>query len=133
MTICPCYNNNNNNATTTTTTPITTNNNTACVDLEKYNQALDKALIAYHGEKMKEVNTIIKKLWRRTYKGRDIDYIEIRADDGTQASKSYNYRLLMHKGNAELDMRGRCSAGQKVLACLIIRLALAESFCLNCG
>lgn len=30
-------------------------------------------------------------------------------------------------------MRGRCSAGQKVLACLIIRLALAETFCLNCG
>lgn len=26
-----------------------------------------------------------------------------------------------------------CSAGQKVLACLIIRLALAETFCLNCG
>lgn len=24
-------------------------------------------------------------------------------------------------------------AGQKVLACLIIRLALAETFCLNCG
>lgn len=48
-------------------------------DLEKYNQALDKALIAYHGEKMREVNTIIKKLWRRTYKGKDIDFIEIRA------------------------------------------------------
>jgi len=30
-------------------------------------------------------------------------------------------------------MRGRCSAGQKVLACLIIRLALSETFCLNCG
>mmetsp|Transcript_12707 Transcript_12707/g.29831 ORF Transcript_12707/g.29831 Transcript_12707/m.29831 type:complete len:112 (+) Transcript_12707:1-336(+) len=30
-------------------------------------------------------------------------------------------------------MRGRCSAGQKVLASLIIRLALAETFCLNCG
>ncbi|VDO66435.1 unnamed protein product [Schistosoma margrebowiei] len=32
-----------------------------------------------------------------------------------------------------LDMRGRCSAGQKVLASLIIRLALAEVFCLHCG
>ena len=31
------------------------------------------------------------------------------------------------------EMRGRCSAGQKVLACLIIRLSLAETFCLNCG
>lgn len=34
---------------------------------------------------------------------------------------------------ARLDMRGRCSAGQKVLASLIIRLALAEVFCLHCG
>ena len=53
--------------------------------------------------------------------------------DGEAGKKSYNYRLLMQKGNAELDMRGRCSAGQKVLAALVIRLALAETFCLNCG
>ena len=33
----------------------------------------------------------------------------------------------------QLDMRGRCSAGQKVLASLVVRLALAESFCANCG
>ena len=39
----------------------------------------------------------------------------------------------MYVGGAELDMRGRCSAGQRVLSCLIIRLALAETFCLNCG
>ena len=39
----------------------------------------------------------------------------------------------MHSGDAELEMRGRCSAGQKVLASLVIRLALAETFCLNCG
>ncbi|VEL16544.1 unnamed protein product [Protopolystoma xenopodis] len=34
---------------------------------------------------------------------------------------------------ARMDMRGRCSAGQRVLASLIIRLALAEVFCLHCG
>lgn len=39
----------------------------------------------------------------------------------------------MIKGDTEVDMRGRCSAGQKVLASLIIRLALAETFCINCG
>lgn len=39
----------------------------------------------------------------------------------------------MVKGGTVLDMRGRCSAGQKVLACILIRLALAETFCLNCG
>lgn len=39
----------------------------------------------------------------------------------------------MYVNGAELEMKGRCSAGQKVLACLIVRLALAETFCLNCG
>lgn len=42
-------------------------------------------------------------------------------------------RLTMVVGGAELEMRGRCSTGQKVLACIIVRLALAETFCLNCG
>lgn len=39
----------------------------------------------------------------------------------------------MYSGGVELDMRGRCSAGQKVLASLLIRLALAETFCVACG
>ena len=59
----------------------------------------------------------------------------------------------MDKGNGnKMDMRGRCSAGQKVftrtanwyykysewfsfqmLASLVIRLALAETFSINCG
>ena len=39
----------------------------------------------------------------------------------------------MMKNDHELDMRGRCSAGQKVIASIIIRLALAETFCLRCG
>lgn len=36
-------------------------------------------------------------------------------------------------GDSPMEMRGRCSAGQRVLACIVIRLALAETFCLNCG
>lgn len=31
------------------------------------------------------------------------------------------------------EMRARCSAGQRVLACIVIRLALAETFGVNCG
>ena len=50
--------------------------------------------------------------WNCRYQGQDIDAIEIKADEASK--KSYNYRMLMHKGNASLDMRGRCSAGQKV-------------------
>ncbi len=30
-------------------------------------------------------------------------------------------------------MKGRCSMGQKVLASIVIRLALAEAFGVNCG
>jgi DNA repair protein RAD50 len=86
----------------------------------------------YHSMKMSEINEIIKELWQKTYRGHDIDTIEIRAEPGTGRS-SYNYRVVMIKGDVALDMKGRCSAGQKVLACLIIRLALAEAFCLDCG
>lgn len=39
----------------------------------------------------------------------------------------------MTKDQVEMDMRGRCSAGQKVLASIIIRLALSDSFGHNCG
>ena len=40
---------------------------------------------------------------------------------------------MMLPNGTELDMRGRCSAGQKILASLITRLALAESFAVQCG
>ncbi|NWR74099.1 RAD50 protein, partial [Centropus unirufus] len=110
----------------------------AMKDLDLYYKALDKAIMTFHSMKMEEINKIIRDLWRCTYRGQDIEYIEIRsdADENVSASdkrRSYNYRVVMIKGDTALDMRGRCSAGQKVLASLIIRLALAETFCLNCG
>ncbi len=47
----------------------------------------------------------------------DIDYIQIKADADHGAQRSYNYRVVMFAGGTELDMRGRCSAGQKACAC----------------
>jgi len=81
------------------------------------------------------VNKIIRELWMLTYKGEDISNIEIVSgqEAGSRAQKSYNYRVVMTKGGSELDMRGRCSAGQRVLASIVIRLALAETFGVNCG
>jgi DNA repair protein RAD50 len=106
----------------------------ATSDLERYHKALERALLAFHTTKMGDINKIVKELWQKTYRNSDIDYIAIRADtEGGAAQRSYNYRVVMACGGTELDMRGRCSAGQKVLACLIIRLALAETFCLHCG
>lgn len=80
----------------------------------------------------------------------DIDGIRIRSDvEGGASKRSYNYRVglsasaitalaeswqvVMTKDQVEMDMRGRCSAGQKMLASIIIRLALADSFGQNCG
>ncbi|CAG8455454.1 15228_t:CDS:2 [Acaulospora colombiana] len=103
-------------------------------DLEKYWKALDNAIMHYHSLKMEEINSIIAELWIETYRGSDIDYIEIRSDvEQVRANRSYNYRVVMIKNGVPVDMRGRCSAGQKNLASILIRLALAETFCLNCG
>ncbi|ESQ51785.1 hypothetical protein EUTSA_v10016151mg [Eutrema salsugineum] len=102
-------------------------------DLDRYYNALDKALMRFHTMKMEEINKIIRELWQQTYRGQDIDYIRIHSDSEGAGTRSYSYKVLMQTGDTELEMRGRCSAGQKVLASLIIRLALAETFCLNCG
>ncbi|KAF2839280.1 hypothetical protein M501DRAFT_1024242 [Patellaria atrata CBS 101060] len=103
-------------------------------DLGRYGGALDKAIMRYHGLKMEEINRIIEELWKKTYQGTDVDTIIIRSDnENVKGNKSYNYRVCMVKQDAEMDMRGRCSAGQKVLASIIIRLALAECFGVNCG
>ncbi|RVX72629.1 hypothetical protein B0A52_04026 [Exophiala mesophila] len=106
----------------------------AVEDLARYGGALDKAIMKYHGLKMDEINKIVEELWRATYQGSDIDSIAIRADNETgRLNRSYNYRVVMVKRNVEMDMRGRCSAGQRVLASIIIRLALAECFSSKCG
>jgi DNA repair protein RAD50 len=103
-------------------------------DLARYGGALDKAIMSYHGLKMEEINSIIGELWQKTYRGTDVDMILIRSDnENAKGNRSYNYRVCMVKQGAEMDMRGRCSAGQKVLASIIIRLALAECFGVNCG
>lgn len=88
----------------------------------------------YHSLKMEEINRIAEELWKRTYQGTDVDTILIRSDNETaRGNRSYNYRVCMVKQDAEMDMRGRCSAGQRVLASIIVRLALAECFGVKCG
>ncbi|KAF8586295.1 hypothetical protein K439DRAFT_1341218 [Ramaria rubella] len=106
----------------------------ANADLEKYAKALDNAIMKYHSLKMEEVNDTMRHLWNKTYQGTDIDGIKIRSDsEGGVTKRTYNYRVVMTKDQVEMDMRGRCSAGQKMLASIIIRLALSDSFGQNCG
>ena len=52
---------------------------------------------------------------------------------GASARASYNYAVMMRRFDGTmLPMRGRASAGQRILASLIIRLALARCFT-SCG
>ncbi|XP_070495157.1 DNA repair protein RAD50 [Chironomus tepperi] len=110
-------------------------------DLKKYAAALEKALLKYHQEKMDQINQIMKELWNSIYQGNDIDHIMIKTEEEETATvtkteksrRSYSYRVVQVKGGAEIDMRGRCSAGQKVLASLIIRIALSDTFSSSCG
>lgn len=105
----------------------------AISDITRYIQALDKTILDYHSQKMAEINDTIQYLWSNTYFGQDIDTIYIRCEEEKAKNAQYNYRVVMKKNNIELDMDRRCSAGQKMLASIIIRLALAQTFALNCG
>ena len=105
-------------------------------DLQNFYNALEWALMKFHKERMAVINDMVRGMWHSTYKGKDIDYVEIRAEESAasgNARRQYNYRVVMVKNGVEMDMRGRCSAGQKVLASLLIRMALAEAFSAKCG
>ncbi|XP_066159049.1 DNA repair protein RAD50 isoform X2 [Euwallacea fornicatus] len=107
----------------------------AVADLRKYTEVLEKSILKFHQERMVQINTAIRELWRDIYKGNDIDYVEIKTVDEVRGvtKRSYTYSVVQVKKGVELEMRGRCSAGQRVLACLVIRMALAETFSTNCG
>lgn len=108
------------------------------VDLDMYKKGLEGAIMRYHETQMDQINSVIRDLWQETYCREnwheDIDYLKIVSDlEPTDGRGSYRYRVVMVKDGKEIDMRGRCSAGQKVLASLVIRMAIAEVFCVNCG
>ncbi|CAI4224664.1 unnamed protein product [Auanema sp. JU1783] len=101
-------------------------------DLDKYSKCLDTSILRFHTEKMAAINDILDDLWRKVYKGGDIESIKIISDvagASTDKRKSYEYKVVMLvEGGIEMDMRDRCSAGQKMLACILIRIALADVF-----
>lgn len=85
-------------------------------EVSEKHDACEEALMKFHHEKMKEINRQLSDFWKMTYKGNDIDTIEIRSDVEKTAInsriRSYNYRIVLKTyDDTELDMRGRCSAG----------------------
>lgn len=117
-------------------------------DLGNFYNALEWALMKFHKERMSVINRMVREMWHSTYKGKDIDYVEIRAEEsavtsitslmllmilalkfgyifeGGTSRRQYNYRVVMVKNGVEMGMRGRCSAGQKVHLCFSIQKAV---------
>lgn len=98
-------------------------------DLDKCIKILDKSIIDYHYNKIEEINLFLTELWGNCYKGNDIDTFKLKINEN--GSKSYSYKLVVIKQGIELDMRNRCSAGQKMIGSILLRLALAHVFCIN--
>lgn len=96
-------------------------------DLEAYQKGLESAIVKHHADKMGEINGIMQEIWGAAYKGGDIEKIKL------VSSTDKSYALVMVKNGVEIEMRGRVSAGQKMLASIVVRLALAEAFGSNCG
>ena len=107
----------------------------ACKDLDTYARVLDVSLMHYHTVKMREINELLRDYWRSIYRGTDIEEIYIHSAVETESNRrrNYHYSVMMRQGDTDLEMRGRCSAGQRVLASLLIRLALADTFCIQAG
>lgn len=68
--------------------------------MDKFYSALDRAITRFHIVKMNAINQIINELWIKTYKGGDIDTIEIRSEGSQEeggaslaSKRTYNYRV----------------------------------------
>ena len=92
---------------------------------------MDRAISRLHNQKMDEINRILYDLWQDVYHGTDIEFIRINSINEKKNKNGYAYSIVMKKNGELLEMKGRCSMGQKVLASLIIRMALAEAFSAN--
>jgi DNA repair protein RAD50 len=68
-------------------------------EIKERHDALEESLMQYHHQKMIEINRQLSDFWKMTYKGDDIESIEIRSDaDKSNSSsrlRSYNYRIVM--------------------------------------
>jgi len=102
-------------------------------DLDLYISSLQKSIKIYHQQKISQINQILSCLWQKIYRGLDIDNVQIKLDSNlNNKKKEYYYRVIYLSKDKEVTMRGNSSAGQRGLASIVIRMALAECFSSNC-
>lgn len=73
---------------------------------------------------MDQINKILYDIWQEVYHAKDIEFIKINSI-AEKKNNGFGYSIMMKKNGQMIEMKGRCSMGQKVLASIIIRMALA--------
>jgi len=58
-------------------------------DLSSFYNALEWALMKFHKERMEVINGMVREMWRSTYKGKDIDFVEVRAEESAGVGEIY--------------------------------------------
>ena len=100
--------------------------------LERHCKAIQDATSKYHAELMDELNHWIGTIWGQVYRGHDIHtiYFDYTVHGDLKKKNDYVYALKMRRqeGHEGVEMRGRCSNGQKMLASIVVRLGLANTF-----
>ncbi len=96
-------------------------------DIQTTMKAMERATNRLHNEKMDQINKILFDIWQDVYHAKDIEFIRINSVM-EKKNNGFGYSIMMQKNGQMIEMKGRCSMGQKVLASLIIRMALAEAF-----
>mmetsp|Transcript_19107 Transcript_19107/g.34773 ORF Transcript_19107/g.34773 Transcript_19107/m.34773 type:complete len:894 (-) Transcript_19107:2389-5070(-) len=106
----------------------------AAREFDDLSRAIERGVLEFHNRKLNEVNNLLQELWTQCYQGSDIEGLQLRADQVESSRyKNYNYRLVCRVADHWMDMKGRCSAGQKMLASILLRVALAQAFSADCG
>lgn len=107
--------------------------------LSKLGLEIENKIHEYHISRIKRINDHIKRIWQYTYESRDITEVSIKlSDEGGRKKKcsfkkNFTYHLMgRFHGGRKRELKGRCSAGQKMMISVVIRLALAEAFCSRC-
>lgn len=115
-------------------------------DIDLFIESLKESIQIYHQEKLQEINLNIESIWNKCYHGKDITKIELKclSEKIHVIDVNSEYKVVFYKRvkiedsdekykEIEIDMKGRSSAGQRVLASIVIRMALAECLSENCG
>jgi len=84
-------------------------------DLSSFYNALEWALMKFHKERMGVINNLVREMWHSTYKGKDIDYVEIRAEESASTSQ-FPFILTTSVCSIEIYESSRTGSHSNVLS-----------------